>query len=1114
MFSPLYSAEEELWLIFEANPFPHETVPHTATVGFTRQQKAMSTTRKGQWKRQNTITLNIYESQNNINHLLSELEQNHTQNANREMAYVQANITDLMGKFQDSQQDLRGDLMDVLESFQKGTMSADELAALLQGEKERGSLSIKLVEEIQSNLEDVIQFVAHFVHDVEQGKPLPKQSFKSLFQELDIVSDSVNTISKVVRTPSRKVREMRAKIGSEVEVRAEKSRGIGGTPAIVSFVQQKKGEDPRPTPMRRDDGSVRSSEQNVDKSNSNKIQMPVLTDRANTPNRIRRGISFRSLTRSPSREMTGDGSEDESGLGLQGRKSNLASKSGGVSRQKSTRITPKASVRSTREDSDDDLSYDSSQELAIKEITLSKKTMRCHRQTQTDDLVPDFTPIQNTAPPATPSKKENNRPRLSSYGTASSPQKDQAQLPHRLEKHGSTYFTPHGITSTPTPVTRPSVILSDVQMNAPLAMSHDDLLLSSKKLVSEAIEEINFGSTMDYETANHSAKQLEEEVKTSGTPNAIEKYLLLKDRRLTQLEMSLKKKESNIAVVVEQQLKVKVEEIRMEASERLRPEGAGSGSVSGEKEPSRGKAASSSSTEKGEKSKASTGSSSRTEKGSESQKKPAPPLSTTSKSVTKQVLKVPSLREETVSPTPSLAPLPLAPPVSVSAPPPQIIEPIRAKESPAVPSSGQEHVPTPAPATATSATQLTKRNSEPKAVVTREKEDWKKIVQTILSFLPKDALAVKSPPPENVHPHHRVPPHPQSKRPTTIQMKEYDGVPLEIQFPSSSQQQTGDLAIGNGKDRRTSSTGEGKPHLQHTSLTQGLRHEEPSPEQFSSLKMIGTTVLPGGDSAASQDTANATRSRPYGSEGSRNGSRGWGMTDDDSGFAFDRTDRAISAEERTRAMASEINEIWVPPPSSLVKKRLPSTIVIFPLNTLDRGTSTDDLLPPSHAPLHLTVDPTPLPADTGALSAPKSSISLDRIRNELSTSTTPLTLLYQNFFPYLSVLSRHHLMAAAAGELSDMSKEVDATAPPKKASAIYSTHAFAALFEMVHEEMSKLEYTSYHALETVPYCEQLIGDLIVLSQAKQPVDTEFLASLREVTRSAPLRFCSHHFTAG
>jgi hypothetical protein len=133
---------------------------------------------KRQWKRQNTITLNIYESQNNINHLLSELESNHLQNANREMAYVQANITDLMGKFQDSQMDLRGDLMDVLESFQKGTMSTEELGALLQGEKERGSLSIKLVEEIQSNLEDVIAFVAHFVHDVEQGKPLPKQSSK------------------------------------------------------------------------------------------------------------------------------------------------------------------------------------------------------------------------------------------------------------------------------------------------------------------------------------------------------------------------------------------------------------------------------------------------------------------------------------------------------------------------------------------------------------------------------------------------------------------------------------------------------------------------------------------------------------------------------------------------------------------------------------------------------------------------------------------------------------------------------------------------------------------------------------------------------------------------
>lgn len=406
--------------------------------------------KKTQFKRQNTITLNIYESQNNINHLLSELESHHLNNSNREIAYVQANITDLMGKFQDSQTDLRGDLMDVLESFQKGTMSADELQSLLQGEKERGSLSLKLVEEIQSNLEDVIAFVAHFVHDVEQGKPLPKQSFKSLFQELDLVSDTVNSISKVVRTPSRKVREMRTKIGTEVELRQEKSRGIGGTPAIVSFVQSKKNEEQKNVPRKRDDdnnqrygmsnnnnnGNINANNginnnnnnelMSTEKISSNKIQMPNLYDRSNTPNKIRRGMSFRSMSRSPSRDMSED---DEKDLGLQGKKSNLSNHRG-MSRQKSGRNPKGSSVRSLpRDDSDDELSYDSSQEAAIRDITSSKKTVKCHRQTQTDDIIPEVPPLDVhqaiTHPHPTKKGTDNSRPRLPSVNQSSTTSKDQ-----------------------------------------------------------------------------------------------------------------------------------------------------------------------------------------------------------------------------------------------------------------------------------------------------------------------------------------------------------------------------------------------------------------------------------------------------------------------------------------------------------------------------------------------------------------------------------------------------------------------------------------------------------------------------------------------------------------
>jgi hypothetical protein len=1124
---------------------------HTSFQVLTRSsfalRKKMSAGGKRQWKRQNTITLNIYESQNNINHLLSELESNHLQNANREMAYVQANITDLMGKFQDSQTDLRGDLMDVLESFQKGTMSTEELGALLQGEKERGSLSIKLVEEIQSNLEDVIAFVAHFVHDVEQGKPLPKQSFKSLFQELDIVSDSVNSISKVVRTPNRKVREIKAKIGSEVEVRMEKSRGIGGTPAIASFVQQKKEEGRYDNRVpRRDDGSLRSTEQQQqqsgDKITSNKVQMPLLTDRANTPNRIRRGISFRSLSRSPSREIS-DGTEDESALGLQGKKSNLASHKSATAaiRQKSNKISSKSSVRSaTREgDSDDDLSFDSSTDAAIKEIVFqSKRSLKCHRQTQTDEVIPDLT-VPSSAPSqqqsAQLSKKgsiDNSRPRLSTLSTnqlregtpperVQSPQLHlQGRSPKPLEKRGTTYFPPQSaVTRNPPPVMA--------------STPEDPYLLPSKKLLSEAIEEINFGSTSDYETANQSAKQLEEEVKGSG---AIEKYLLLKDHRLTQLEMSLQKKETNLALVIEQQVKCKVEEVQMEASEKRKSHLSDGGGPGAEDKEGSGSGKGVPTSDKSSSTKKPPASSSGGEKTSEQQPPKKAPSGTHSKSMSKQSTKSSIKVEESfnssapsaISTTaPSVASLPAvtAPNSTISQDPPTV--PAAAAAPPAA-VEGQSTVAAPA-------AKSKRRSSEKKNPASLRKEDFQKIIKSILSFLPKETLLAgdqereaqgqgKGGPVMSMRQHQ--PPLPQRKRQITMtQKKEFDGIPLEIQFPTSAPQESGTIGIDGIRSRRSSAGALPQQHppeeerrgrlsqIQPTSLTQNLRHEEPSPEQFSSLKMIGMTAMPSdGVSHGSLETSHANRGRAT-HDGSRGGSRGGGgggMSDDESTFAFDRTDRALlgTSEDRTRTIASEINDIWVPPPSSLVKKRLPSTIVIFPLNTVDSSTSTDDLLALSSGGTVAVTAAAPTspapPSLTNQTRASAALSSLDRIQADLTSSSSPLTLLYQHFFPYLSVLSRHHLMAAAAGELSDMSKEIDSTAPPKKNSpAMYSTRSFSALFEMVHEEMSKLEYTSYHALETVPYCEELVGDLIILAQAKHPVNDEFLGSLKEVTRYPP-----------
>jgi hypothetical protein len=290
--------------------------------------------------------------------------------------------------------------------------------------------------------------------------------------------------------------------------------------------------------------------------------------------------------------------------------------------------------------------------------------------------------------------------------------------------------------------------------------------------------------------------------------------------------------------------------------------------------------------------------------------------------------------------------------------------------------------------------------------------------------------------------------------------------------------------------------------------------------KFPQINMATSNLLPRASDAAganvlTDESGGRARGRAEGgSRGqSRGGSRGRGngnYLDEDHVLPFPMPqDRFPGSDSgvgdyppsrdglKSRQTVSEINEIWVPPPS-FGKKKLPSTIVIFPLHTVDASTSTADMIS-EDLPLEKI---TPLKdaapqKETNRAGRPS---ELEKFQSELTVSTNPLALLYQKFFPYLSVLSRHHLMAAASGSISDRSAPLDYTSALTETTQ--TTASLAALFEMVAEEVSKLEHTSFSALEAIVHSERHVHDLILTAEAGKPIDEEFLTNLREVCRYA------------
>mmetsp|Transcript_15807 Transcript_15807/g.23779 ORF Transcript_15807/g.23779 Transcript_15807/m.23779 type:complete len:1445 (-) Transcript_15807:140-4474(-) len=1143
-----------------------------------------------------TITLKIEESQNNINHLLSQLDGVDSV-GQKEFGYVQANISDLMGTFHDSQNVLQGDLMDVLESFNKGTMTSDEIQSLLINEKERGNISLKLVEDIQLQMDEVLSFVAHFISDVESGKPLPKNSFQSLFQELDGMSDSVHAMSKVVRTPSRRVREVKASIQTQVEHRHEKSRGIGAPP-IMTFLNQQHRRHGSPSDTSRQDReffkeSARGRESArgdpmASRSDSRPDSRGGGAGSPNTRPQLRKVSSFRALSEARKENGQKDGDDDKEDLGLHGKKPSYAVK--GIQRQRSGNITVKSSlVRSlTREMSDDEISMDSSADAGTNKWRRSKPK-GAHRQTQTDEEITlvrsGTTPQKETsatmsknvmgklsaAGSFSPSKKsmisthENgsgshqggsdihgkSQSGVSKQSTVVVKQKTQAtgrssQLtaPGGVVKSSTNRGTRNQGSSRPSsrPNSRPvspramegsssipsitgGGVTSSVGSTNSVGLSSVGSVVGSgtttqggisrqsglsKNLAKEVIGKLE---ELSFDEAEDEKEKLELE-RLKQDADGMAKYLELKEKRLEKLESRLQSKQENLDIIIEGRVNMRVQELRLKVN-------------NGESESDNSKKDSSSSA------------------GGNASTTTAPKHTTDSKdgkkkgkSSTGQKKHHPSTGVHTSD----------APVVSSLA--------NTALSEPSVPSGSSDSGPSSVPAAAAAVGTI----------------DLNTIVKTIIQYLPggsgpQSSQQVLALPQQegsatsmgregsaadggtgmrrlvSTGTGPSRPPSTESNRPTS-----QSSWPSSSHHPGATEK---DIPEGSTEDegggiklplipqpggKSSAALGSSRHQLSNSSVgmdpraDEALMHSKPSPaskgrpasrDQENKVRRESRTPSRVDAGVDSGERPESKRSRKDSKIITGSNYSHHSMTDDDDAIAVNLSNyctshslnpsRSNTGEPRgVHASAPDVNQIWVPPPTKLSSRKLPSTIMIFPLHSVDQSTSTDDL--PGEPATRPEVETTPVP--TSSVDAPidvredrititrdgGKSTTLDKLQSELINSPNPLALLYKHFFPYLSVLSRHHLMAAASGTCSDMSKPLDVTAPASKAGPTYSTAGLAELFEIVTEEVSKLEYTSYYAYEAMDDCEETVHSLIIIAESGQRIDKDFFAALKAASK--------------
>jgi hypothetical protein len=305
---------------------------------------------------------------------------------------------------------------------------------------------------------------------------------------------------------------------------------------------------------------------------------------------------------------------------------------------------------------------------------------------------------------------------------------------------------------------------------------------------------------------------------------------------------------------------------------------------------------------------------------------------------------------------------------------------------------------------------------------------------------------------------------------------------------------------------------------------------------------------------------------------------------DDDGISVLSTESQDSAVQRMCHSPMHppelVNDIWIPPPGNLNKKIF-NTICIFPLHTVNQGTSTDDLNPIEELPLTMEALPldeppkqeeppetehfpagegggegevTPQSSFQGAPIVPRgvshvelfsrpttrgaetplvisrpctgagtgrgrgtggavkggaagSPVTLQDVTKELKKGAmegNPLLQLYLYFYKDLDVQCRHHLLAAASGVSMDgakyASKEGGVDVHKGSPYSIASLQSMSDMFEVVAEEVSKLEYTSYHAMQALLQTDQTINDLILIATSREELTDSFYFHLKESSK--------------
>jgi predicted nucleic acid-binding Zn-ribbon protein len=164
---------------------------------------------------------NLENSQNQLTRLIEQLDRETRQTQNAEVNELITGMESSLGQFSDNHFELQREIEELLENSRRGALSHEKLAEMVNAEQVRSSYLSNIVNSLKSQVENLFSKLITATNDDEISDP--GEIVEHVSNNVNLLWKSVDSLSKLIASPTKKLEYNIQKIDSEVIVHLNKT---------------------------------------------------------------------------------------------------------------------------------------------------------------------------------------------------------------------------------------------------------------------------------------------------------------------------------------------------------------------------------------------------------------------------------------------------------------------------------------------------------------------------------------------------------------------------------------------------------------------------------------------------------------------------------------------------------------------------------------------------------------------------------------------------------------------------------------------------------------------------------------------------------------------------